>query len=68
MFHVFNKRVNVDYNKKNNNNIIIILIITVIIDDDIKFDLRKSNGGILKYDAFMDIIDEHVQNKTSIDN
>ena len=68
MFHVFNKKVNVDYNKKKNSNIIIILIITVIIDDDIKFDLRKSNEGILKYDAFMDIIDEHVQSKTLIDN
>ena len=68
MFHVFNKRVNDGYNKKNNSNIIIILVITVIIDDDIKFDLRENNGGILKYDAFMDIFDEHVQNKTSIDN
>ena len=35
---------------------------------DIICDLRENNGSIPKYDAFWDIVEEYIQNKTSIDD
>ena len=41
---------------------------TAISRDDITCNFRENNGGVPKFDAFWDIVDAYIKNKTAIDD